>query len=257
MPIGMITLLVVTVLVYFGVAERVLDRMGLTDRIALLFIAAMFFGSFLPDIKLTDTLGINIGGGVIPIVLAIYLLARADTSGEKIRAVLATLITSVAIYGTMKILPVEPTFNAFLDPMYIFALMAGAIAYLSGRSRRTAFIAGTMGIVLTDIFSRIETTLIGGRGSTVIGGAGIFDAVVLSGIIAVGLAEIVGETREHLQGGSIKEKKEKKQLSSSKTAAALETAEEIVPSNLPDENGRSQENKIELHEGVTEDERQR
>ncbi|MFY9604698.1 MAG: DUF1614 domain-containing protein, partial [bacterium] len=92
MPIGMITLVVVAVLVYFGVAQRVLDRMGLTDRVALLFIAAMFFGSYLPDIPLTETLAINVGGGLVPIALSLYLLFRADTARERSRAIIATII---------------------------------------------------------------------------------------------------------------------------------------------------------------------
>ncbi len=234
MPIGMITLVVVAVLVYFGVAQRVLDRMGLTDRAALLFIAAMFFGSYLPDIPLTGTLAINIGGGIVPIALALYLLVRADTARERNRAIIATIIAAAAIYGTMKILPVEPIYSILLDPMYIFALLAGLIAYLAGRSRRSAFIAGTMGIVLTDIISRIELGLTGGRGTTVIGGAGIFDTVVLSGIIAVGLAEIIGESREHLQGGSIKEQVEEKEAKKTKLQgtpgpAVMEASEEPVP----------------------------
>ena len=90
-----------------------------------------------------------------------------------------------------------------------------------------------MGVVLTDIISRIEASLVGARGTTVIGGAGIFDAVILSGIIAVGLAEIVGESREWLQGGSTKEKKEKEIAKTNKTTfpgpAVMETAEEVVP----------------------------
>jgi len=34
-----------------------------------------------------------------------------------------------------------------------------------------------------------------------VGGAGVFDQVVIAGVLAVGLAEIVGETRERLGGG--------------------------------------------------------
>jgi len=125
MPIGMITLVVVAVLVYFGVAQRVLDRMGLTDRVALLFIAASVFGSYLPAIPLTDTRAINVGGGLVTIALSLYLLFRADTARERSRAIIATIIAAAAIYGAMKILPTEPTFSLFLDPMYIFALLAG------------------------------------------------------------------------------------------------------------------------------------
>ena len=241
MPIGMIALIVVAILIYFGVAHRVLDRMGLTDRVALLFLVAMFVGSYIPDIPLTSTLGINVGGGLIPIAFAIYLLTRAEPH-EVVRALTATALTTGAIYIAMKIVPVEPTYSTFLDPLYIFALLAGTIAYLAGRSRRTAFIAGTMGIVLTDIVSRIEIALTGGHSYTVIGGAGVFDAVLISGIIAVGLAEIVGETREMLQGGSTKEKTEEQtqhnNLHRSPATATMEIAQETTPdpaNSLPTE----------------------
>ena len=45
MSTGMLVLTVVAVLVFFGVAQRVLDRMRLTDRQALLLVAAMFVGT--------------------------------------------------------------------------------------------------------------------------------------------------------------------------------------------------------------------
>ena len=63
---GYILLLAVAALVYFGVLHRVLDRMGLTDKIALLFIAAMLIGGLLPDLTLADNFAINIGGKKAP-----------------------------------------------------------------------------------------------------------------------------------------------------------------------------------------------
>ena len=50
MSTGMLVLTVVAVLVFFGVAQRVLDRMRLTDRQALLLVAAMFVGTLLPNV---------------------------------------------------------------------------------------------------------------------------------------------------------------------------------------------------------------
>ena len=47
-----------------------------------------------------------------------------------------------------------------------------------------------------------------------IGGAGAFDAVVIAGIIAVGLAEIFGETMERLQGGHIPDSRERADIAS-------------------------------------------
>lgn len=201
MTLGTIILVAVAVLIYLGVAQRVLDRLRLTDRAALLFVAALLVGGYLPDIPLSDNVSINIGGGIVPLFLAVYLVARAGTAREKVRAVLATLVTSVAVYLAMKIMPLEPTYNYFIDPMYLFAIIAGVTGYLAGRSRRSAFIAGSMGLLLTDIFARIEVALRGGRGNMVIGGAGIFDSIVIGGILALVLAELIGETRERLGGG--------------------------------------------------------
>lgn len=47
MPVGMVALLVIGVLIYFGLAQRILDRMRLTDKQALLFIGAVIVGSFI------------------------------------------------------------------------------------------------------------------------------------------------------------------------------------------------------------------
>ena len=55
--------LAVAALVYFGLAHRVLDRMRLTDRQALLLIGLMLLGSFvdIPLLRNTVDLSINVG----------------------------------------------------------------------------------------------------------------------------------------------------------------------------------------------------
>ncbi len=201
MPVGMIILLVISVLVFLGLTQRVLDRLQLTDRTALLFIGAMIVGGAIPALPLTSNLSINIGGGIIPVVLVIYLFVKAGTTAEKSRAAIAILITAVVVYGVLKIFPVEPTYAFLLDPLYIVALAAGVVGYLSGRSRRSAFMAGVGAMVLNDIVTRLELWFTGGTSKLVIGGAGIFDAVLISGLIALGLAELIGEIRERLAGG--------------------------------------------------------
>jgi uncharacterized membrane protein len=200
MPVGMILLLIISILIFLGLAQRVLDRLGLTDRTALLFIAAMLIGGFLPEIPLTGTLSINIGGGLIPIILVVYLFVKAGTTTERIRAAVAMLAAAVVTYVVLKIFPLEPTYAFLVDPLYLVALIAGVAGYLAGRSRRAAFIAGVGSIVLNDIFTRIELFARGAKSSLTIGGAGIFDATLISGLIALGLAELVGEIRERLSG---------------------------------------------------------
>jgi hypothetical protein len=108
------------------------------------------------------------------------------------------LVTAVITYIVLKIIPLEPTHALLVDPLYLVALIAGAVGYLAGRSRRTAFISGVGAIVLNDIFTRIELFARGARSSLTIGGAGIFDATLIAGLIALGLAELVGEIRERM-----------------------------------------------------------
>ncbi len=194
--IGATLLVIVAALIYLGLGQRALDRLRLSDRAALIFLAVMLVGGLVSDIPLSANWSINIGGGIVPLVLAGYLWSRAEPH-EITRSVIAVLVTGGVIYGLMKILPTEPTYYAFMDPLYIGALAAGVIGYLAGRSRRGAFLAGTLGIILTDIAAQVENALSGVAGGVSIGGAGVFDAVLISGFLALGLAEVVGETREH------------------------------------------------------------
>ncbi|MDW7675442.1 MAG: DUF1614 domain-containing protein, partial [Bacillota bacterium] len=203
--IGMIALLIVSVLIYFGFAHRVLDRMRLTDRAALAIIAAMILGSFI-DIPITGgrvQSSINVGGGIIPIALAIYVLTRAGTSKEWLRAIIAIAVTAIAVYFTGQISDADPGAGKGwpIDPIYVIPIIAGTVAYIAGRSRRSAFIAATLGVLTLDIINYFFLLSSGIAGVVQIGGAGIFDVIVLGGIIAVLLAEVVGETRERLQGG--------------------------------------------------------
>jgi len=200
MPVGSIALLIAIVLVYFGVAHRVLDRMRLTDRQALLILLALIVGSFIDFTLLTRPieLMVNVGGAIVPIALTVWLLATADSPAEKVRGTVAIFVTGAAIYALAKIIPPEPTDNPFLDPSYVFAGVAGVVGYLAGRSRRSAFIAGMMGIVLADLAQMTENLIAGIAARTWLGGAGVFDTVILAGLLAVVLAEVVGETTERL-----------------------------------------------------------
>lgn len=198
--LGLTSLVIVAVLIYVGVAQRVLDRLRLTDREALLFIAAMALGNFI-EIPVTANVAVNIGGAVVPAILAIYLFVKAGTVKEKTRAIIATIVATAVIYGANKLFPATPLFPLPIDPINLYAILAAIAGYVAGRSRRSAFIAGVMSMILVDVISRIEVAYIGGDSSVTIGGAGLFDGVVIVGILAVALAELFGETLERVQGG--------------------------------------------------------
>lgn len=73
MPLSYILLSITGLVVLFGFAHRVLDRMKMTDTWAFLVIIGMIIGTLIPNIPITKTVSINIGGAVIPIAVCVYL----------------------------------------------------------------------------------------------------------------------------------------------------------------------------------------
>lgn len=200
MSIGMILLTIVAVLVFFGVAQRVLDKLHLSDRAALVLIALMFFGTLIPNITLGNV-SLSIGGALIPLGVCIYLLVRAGTAKERIRAILGSLITAGVIYALSIFMPDEPE-TIVIDPMYLYGIVGGVVAYILGRSRRGAFICGVLGVMLADIAVAIVNWTNGVNQQLVLGGAGIFDAIIISGLLGVILAELIGEVVERFARGA-------------------------------------------------------
>ncbi|MDO5377268.1 MAG: DUF1614 domain-containing protein [Clostridia bacterium] len=199
MSIGMILLLVLALLILFGVLQRVLDRMALTDRQALIGVAAIFIGGWLPDLTF-GMVTVNIGGALIPLILCVYLFFHAGTAKERVRSLVASALTAAAIYIIGLYFPADPVTMPF-DPMILYGVAGGAIAWLLGRSRRSAFIAGILGVVLADVISGVMLWSQGVNQALRLGGAGALDAVVLSGVIAVLLCELFGEIMERITTG--------------------------------------------------------
>ncbi len=207
-PVGITALIVVSLLIFFGLAHRALDRMRLTDRGALAVIVALIIGSFIsiPIPGGRYPVSINVGGGLVPLGLAIYLLARAGTAAERLRALFGAGVTALVVYAVgslvMRGLPEPGGRYEILDALWLYPLVAGVMGYLAGRSRRAAFVSATLGLLALDVgyyFWLVSRGAPAGR--VAIGGAGAFDAIVMGGILAVLLAEVVGEVRERLQGG--------------------------------------------------------
>lgn len=199
MTVGMLLLTAVAVLVCCGVLQRVLDRMYLTDRAALLLVGLMLLGTFLPNIPL-GMVEVNIGGALIPLGVCAYLLLKADTAMERWRTLLGTVLTAAAIYGLTLLLPSEAEV-LMADPTLLCALVGGVIAWLLGRSRRGAFVCGVAGMILADATVAAVNWSRGIAQTLVLGGGGLGDAVVLSGVLGVALCELIGETVERIVRG--------------------------------------------------------
>ena len=201
MTIGMIILIVVAILILLGVGQRVLDRLRLNDKLALLFIALIVGLGFVPDIRVTDVFAFNLGGAVVPLALCVYLFIKADTAWERGRSILASMITGAAVFAIGVFAPDEPE-TITVDPILLYGLAAGLIAYIFGRSRRCAFIAGVIGTMLSDTANAIYVWSQGVPQDFVLGGAGAMSSIVIAGIVAVLLAELLGEIIERMKRGT-------------------------------------------------------
>jgi uncharacterized membrane protein len=193
-------LLAITALLVVIIGHRALDRTGLTDKQALFVIALIWVGSYF-NLPL-GRVSVNIGGFIIPTVLVIYLLVKASSNQERVRGIMAIVISALVVFGISTVFDFGPEYPSFtfIDPMYLFGALAGVIAYILGRSRRAAFIGGLGSILLVESGSIVYQQVTEG-GPANLGTAGFFTGALIAGLVAIILAEVIGETREMLQGG--------------------------------------------------------
>lgn len=207
MSIGMILLIVLSLLILFGALQRVLDRMALSDRQALVCIAAIFIGGWLPELSF-GLISLNLGGAVVPLIVCVYLFLNAGTAKEKVRSVAASILTAASIFAITLIFPADPLAMPMIDPMLLYGVAGGMIAWLLGRSRRSAFIAGVAGVLLADILSGVRLWMRGVNQVIHLGGAGALDAVVIAGVSGVLMCELFGEIIERIRTGKANAPKE-------------------------------------------------
>ena len=200
--IGRLILLSLSFLIFFGVAERVLDRMHMTDKTAILILAAVVLGSFINlNLYSTDTITvrINLGGALVPLAVALYVWVKAGSTKERLRSMLGAVLVTASIWLMGRLITDEYAF--VVDIIYLYPIVAGLVGYLFGRSRKGAFIAAVLGVIFFDVTHGIYLMINGIPGMVHFGGGGMYDTVVLSGVLAVCLSEFIGEGRERLQGG--------------------------------------------------------
>ena len=200
--VGRLILVSVALLIFFGVAERVLDRMHLTNKQALLVLGAIVIGSFINiTIYRSDllTVRMNLGGALVPLALALYVWFKAGTSKEKIRSLAGAVLTTAAIWLLGRFVTNE--YALPVDIIYLYPIVAGLVGYLFGRSRKGAFVAAVLGVLFFDVTHGLYLIWNQMPGLVHFGGGGMYDTVILSGVLAVCLAEFIGESRERMQGG--------------------------------------------------------
>ncbi len=131
-------------------------------------------------------LAINVGGAVIPIMLSFYLLARYRLWG------LGAVAVAVVAFVVHRMATPIPGLGISV-PILAPPLLAAFTALILSRrlAAPLAYIGGSIGVLVgADL---LNLGALRGLGASVasIGGAGTFDGVFLTGVIAVLLASIV------------------------------------------------------------------
>lgn len=132
-------------------------------------------------------IAVNLGGAIIPLLISGYLLITHPQ--VILSSLLTTLILSVMVYSVSRPVPGA----GIVVPLFIPPIAAALLAwgFSSGEVMPiVAYISGTLGtLVGADLYNLRRIPELGSPVAS-IGGAGTFDGIFLSGIIAVLLASL-------------------------------------------------------------------
>jgi uncharacterized membrane protein len=126
-------------------------------------------------------LAVNVGGALVPLGLCLYLLAKMDfTLGLPL---MLALVTLVMYYLARPVKGLGIAVPGLVPPLV--AVLAAYLFCPPELRAPSAFIASTMGTLIgADLLHLRDISNMGAPVAS-IGGAGTFDAIFLSGIIAV------------------------------------------------------------------------
>jgi len=148
-----------------------------------------FFGMVyrIPQVEYGETttiVAINVGGALIPTIVSSYLLWKLPSA--IMYAVVAVAVVAIITHVVAR--PVKGV--GIATPAFIPPLVAALSAFLlqSDAPQVIAYVAGVLGTLIGADLSNLHLIPKLGAPVASIGGAGTFDGVFLSGIIAVLLA---------------------------------------------------------------------
>jgi uncharacterized membrane protein len=138
-------------------------------------------------------LAVNVGGAVIPTIMSTYLVLRYQLW---LRATIAVLVIALIIHA----MATPERGVGIAVPVFAPVVVTAILAFLLSREYAAplAYIGGSMGTLVGADLMNLDK--IGSLGAPVasIGGAGTFDGVFLTGILAVLLAGLAAPSRPGL-----------------------------------------------------------
>lgn len=200
-------------LVWVGVISGVFQTLGLSPEGAFVALLASLIGSYI-NIPVTEVesgepeppmlveyyglryrlparyrtnftkIAVNVGGAIVPVVISAYVLSHWPQAIG--RAVIGTVIVALVVHRFARPVPGL----GIATPMFVPPIIAAVCAWLLGgeHADAVAYVSGVMGTLIGADLANLHK--IGGLGAPVasIGGAGTFDGIFLTGIVAVLLA---------------------------------------------------------------------
>jgi uncharacterized membrane protein len=216
--VGLFVLLIgLYVLLWFlGVLRHAYEYLGVSSRTAMLLLAASLIGSAInipiadlpngptaaghvveflgmqyvvPAARLPGTvIAVNVGGAVIPTLMSIYLLIKRDLW---IKGAVAIAIVAVVVHWQATPVPGL----GIAVPIFLPIAITAIVAVLLSRENAAplAYIAGSLGTLIGADLTNLDK--VPGLGAPVasIGGAGTFDGIFLTSILAVLIAHFYAQ----------------------------------------------------------------
>lgn len=200
-------------LIQIGIINYVFQALGLSPHLAFLALLASLIGSYFnipitqvasggvhpaaivehfgiryrPPIRYAGgptTVAINVGGAIVPLAISVYVLAHWT-------AVVAPSLLGAGIVAFVVHRFARPVRGmGIATPMLIPPLVAAAVGWLLGSEHRdaVAYVSGVVGTLIgADLMNLGKLRDLGAPVAS-IGGAGTFDGIFLTGIVAVLLA---------------------------------------------------------------------
>jgi uncharacterized membrane protein len=211
--VGLFILLIV--LIQVGALRFTYLRLGVSSRVAVFLLLASLFGSYLniPLAELPDQqrllsgqeisyfgmryavpivvdwpgtiIAVNVGGALIPTLVSLYLLAR---NGLWALGLLATAFVSLMCYHLAQ--PIAGLGIAL--PIFVPAIATAVVALVLSPQYTAilAYVAGSLGTLIgADLLNLGDIQNLGAPVAS-IGGAGTFDGIFVTGMLAVLIASL-------------------------------------------------------------------
>lgn len=207
-------LAVLIAFIQIGAFTIAFDKLGVSQESAFLLLITSLFGSAInlplfqmrseppPPVTAMDwhlrrllrippaefsgktVVAVNVGGCLIPLMFSLYLLSRTPLGiGETLLA--TAIVAAISRYGSRPIPGVGIGMPVLLAPV---TAALTAVLVNPEQSAPLAYISGTLGVLIGADLLRLNDIRRMGTPLASIGGAGTFDGIFITGIVAVLLA---------------------------------------------------------------------